>query len=76
MGRLIIDGNDVYEIDEECILEKERAEQLRLDAEKQKRANQKTVYQKAENQKQANQKTAYQKVENQKDAYQKHSGRK
>lgn len=41
MGRLIIDGNDVYEIDEECIREKERAEQSRLNAEHQKEEHQK-----------------------------------
>lgn len=37
MGRLIIDGNSVYEIDEECIRKKEKKKQGKEEGEKQKK---------------------------------------
>lgn len=37
MGKLIIDGNSVYEIDEECIRKKEKKQQGRKEREEQKK---------------------------------------
>ncbi len=37
MGRLIIDGNSVYEIDEECIRKREGKKQGKEEREKQKK---------------------------------------
>lgn len=37
MGKLIIDGNSVYEIDEECIRKKEKKKQGKKEGEEQKK---------------------------------------
>lgn len=37
MGKLIIDGNSVYEIDEECIREKEKKKQGKKEGEDQEK---------------------------------------
>lgn len=37
MGKLIIDGNSVYEIDEECIREKEKKKQEKKEGEDQEK---------------------------------------
>lgn len=41
MGKLIIDGNSVYEIDEECIRKKERQRNSKAEEEKKREAEKK-----------------------------------